>query len=167
MNELITRGGMRVRLREMRADDAALHDEFIAALDPQDLRFRFGNRIVEAPRSRLHRMTAVDHDREITIVAVTKTAAGACAIVGEVRLHDDADGGRAEFAIAVRSGLQRQGLGRVLLEKGIALCRERKLRLLYGLVDRSNTAMIALARRLGFDVDEVPAGATVVVTLEL
>jgi len=39
--------------------------------------------------------------------------------------------------------------------------------LLYGLVDRSNTAMIALARRMGFDVDEVPAGATVVVTLEL
>ena len=134
---------------------------------PQDLRFRFGNRIVEAPRSRLRRVTAVDHDREITIVAVTKTAAKTCAILGEIRLHDDVDGTRAEFAIAVRSDLQRQGLGRALLEKGIALCRERKLRLLYGLVDRSNTAMIALARRMGFDVDEVPAGATVVVTLAL
>jgi len=41
------------------------------------------------------------------------------------------------------------------------------VRLLYGLVDPSNTGMIALARRLGFDVDEVPGGATVVVSLAL
>jgi L-amino acid N-acyltransferase YncA len=61
----------------------------------------------------------------------------------------------------------RSRLGRALLEKAIAVCRERDLRLLYGLVDRSNAAMIALARRLGFEVDEVPAGTTVVVTREL
>lgn len=166
MDELITRDGMRVVLREMRADDVALHDEFIAALDPQDLRFRFGNRIVEVPPSRLHRITAVDHENEVTIVATTKAATGACRIVGEVRLQEDVDGRRAEFAIAVRSDLQRQGLGRALLEKAIALGRERNL-LLYGLVDRSNTAMIALARRLRFDVDEAPVGATVVVTRDL
>jgi acetyltransferase len=167
MDELITRDGMRVVLREMRADDIAMHDAFIAALDPLDLRFRFGRRIVEVPRSRLHRMTAVDHEREGTIVATAKTAAGACQIVGEIRLQDDVDGTRAEFAIAVRSDHKRQGLGRALLEKAIAVCRERDLRLLYGLVDRSNAAMIALARRLGFEVDEVPAGTTVVVTREL
>ena len=76
-------------------------------------------------------------------------------------------GSRTWTRACPRRPSQRQGLGRALLEKGIALCRERKLRLLYGLVDRSNTAMIALARRMGFDVYEVPAGATVVVTLEL
>jgi acetyltransferase len=167
MDELITPGGMRIVLRETRADDAPLHDAFIAALDPQDLRFRFGRRIVEVPRSRLHGMTAVDHEFETTIVATTEDAAGDAIIVGEVRLQDDPDGTRAEFAIAVRSSLQRRGLGRALLEKAIALCRQRKLRMLYGLVDRSNTAMIALARRVGFEVDDVPGGATAVVTLEL
>ena len=167
MDELITRNGMRVVLREIRADDAPLHDEFIARLDPKDLRFRFGSRIVEVPRSRVHSITAVDHESEITFVATTQSAKGTCSIVGEVRVQEDVDGARAEFAIAVRSDLQGQGLGRALLEKAIAVCRERHLRLLYGLVDPSNAAMIALARRLGFDVDEVPAGATVVVTREL
>ena len=44
------------------------------------------------------------------------------------------------------------------------VCRERDLRLLYGLVDRSNAAMIALAERLGFAVEGAPGGTTVVVT---
>jgi acetyltransferase len=167
MDELITREGLRVVLREIRAGDVALHEEFIAALDPEDLRFRFGNRIVEAPHSRLRRMMAVDHDNELTVVAVVEAATGVSEIVGEIRLQEDVDGATAEFAIAVRTSLQRQGLGRALLEKAVEICRERKLRLLYGLVDRSNTAMIELARRLRFEVDEVPAGATVVVTRDL
>jgi acetyltransferase len=166
MDELITREGLRVVLRGIRAGDVALHEEFIAALDPEDLRFRFGNRIVEAPPSRLRRMTAVD-DNELTVVAVMEAATGASEIVGEIRLQEDVDGATAEFAIAVRTSLQRQGLGRALLEKAVEICRERNLRLLYGLVDRSNTAMIELARRLRFEVDEVPAGATVVVTRDL
>jgi acetyltransferase len=161
--ELVTRDGMRVVLREMRPDDAALHDEFIAALDPQDLRFRFGSRVVEEPQGG-HRVIAVDRESDVTIVAMTESAGGKSRIGGELRLHEDADGTRAEFAIAVRTDLQRQGLGRALLEKGIVICRERNLRLLYGLVDRSNSSMIALAQRLGFSVDAAPGGATVVVT---
>jgi hypothetical protein len=39
--------------------------------------------------------------------------------------------------------------------------------MLYGLVDPANAGMIALAQRLGFDIDHVPGGATVVVSLEL
>jgi acetyltransferase len=151
----------------MRAGDAAMHDDFIARLSPDDLRFRFGNRIVEVRQGALHGIAKVDREREITFVAITPTAIGTCDIVGEVRLQEGPDGERAEFAIAVRSDIQRQGLGRALLEKAIAVCRGRHVRLLYGLVDRSNTSMIALAQRLGFDIDEVPTGATVVASMEL
>jgi len=42
MDELINLDGMDVLLRPMRADDAPLHQEFIARLKPDDLRFRFG-----------------------------------------------------------------------------------------------------------------------------
>ena len=151
----------------MQPDDAALHREFIAGLKPDDLRFRFGSRISGLPHAKLHGVTRVDHERETTFVATMKATSGTCKIVGEVRVQEDLEGGRAEFAIAVLSDLQRQGLGRMLLEKAIAFCRKRHIRLLYGLVDPSNASMIALARKLGFDIDDVPAGATTGVSLEL
>ncbi|HKU85507.1 MAG TPA: GNAT family N-acetyltransferase, partial [Casimicrobiaceae bacterium] len=127
--------GMRVTLRPMRADDADLHRAFIAALAPDDLRFRFGSRIGEAPRSERRRMTEVDDERETTFVATMQRDDGACEIVGEIRAHEDAGGARVEFAIAVRSDVQRHGLGRALLEKLVDFCRQRGIRLLYGLVD--------------------------------
>lgn len=167
MDDLINLDGMHVVVRHMRANDAPLHQEFIARLKPDHLRFRFGSRVDEVPHSKLHSMTRVDHEREATFVATMPTTNGNCKIIGEVRVQDDVDGAHAEFAIAVRSDLQRRGLGRILLEKAIAFCRERHVQLLYGLVDPSNAGMIALARRLGFDVDEGPAGAMVVVSLEL
>lgn len=159
--------GMRVTLRPMQADDAALHSAFIAGLEPDDLRFLFGSRIGDVPRSERHHVTGVAHERETTFVATMQRDDGACEIVGEIRAQEDADGTRAEFAIAVRSDRQRRGLGRALLEEIVRFCRQRGIRMLYGLVDPANAAMIALAQRLGFDVDHVPGGATVVVSLEL
>ena len=70
-------------------------------------------------------------------------------------------------AIAVRSDAQGLGLGRTLLERAITDCRARGLRVLYGLVDPANRGMLALAGRLGFDIDHVPGGSTVVVTRQL
>jgi len=124
MDELINLDGMDVLLRPMWTDDAPLHQEFIARLKPDDLRFRFGSRVNEVPHSQVHRMTRVHHEREATFVAIMRAATGSCKIAGEVRVHEDIDGARAEFAIAVRSDLQRQRLGRILLQKAIAFCRE-------------------------------------------
>ena len=160
-------GGRRVILRPMRADDAAMHEEFIARLALDDLRFRFGNRVDDLPHPERYAITTVDPEREITFVALAEATNGASEIVGEIRTREDADGARAEFAIAVRSDLQGLSLGRALLEKVIAFCRTRHVRLLYGLVDPSNTSMLALARRLSFDIDHVPGGSTSVVSLEL
>jgi len=157
---------MHITVRQMQPDDAAMHREFIAGLDPGDLRFRFGSRIDEVPPTKLGSVTKVDEEREMTFVAIAKAEGEDPEIVGEIRVQDDTDAPRSEFAIAVRSDRQRRGLGRRLLESAIAFCRARGVRLLYGLVDPSNAAMIGLARRLGFDVDD-KTGAKVVVSLEL
>ncbi len=157
---------MDATVRQMRAGDAAMHREFIAGLDPGDLRFRFGSRIDEVPPARLGSVTKVDQEREATFVAIARTAVGDPEIVGEIRVQDDTGAPTSEFAIAVRSDRQRRGLGRVLLESAIAFCRARGVRMLYGLVEPSNAAMIGLARRLGFDVDD-KTGSKVVVSLEL
>ena len=166
MEHPINLGGMPVMIRPMTARDAAMHGEFIAALEPDDLRFRFGDRVDRAPYAERYDITKVDHESETTFVAMARTVSGRCEIVGEARLLPDEYDARAEFAIAVRSDFQRQGLGRALLEKLIGFCRTRQMRLLYGLVDPSNIGMLGLARRLGFDVDHRPGEATVVVSIE-
>lgn len=156
-----------VTLRPLRAEDAVEHDKFIARLDPGDARLRFGRDIAEVPRSELDRLTRIDGEREKAFVATLPRADGRWEIVGEVRAREDSYGARSEFAIVVRSDLQGLGLGRALLEMVIAFCRARGGRLLYGLVAASNTPMLGLARRLGFEVDHVPGGRTVVVSLDL
>jgi acetyltransferase len=76
-------------------------------------------------------------------------------------------GASAEFAIVVRSDLQGLGLGRTLLEGLIEACQARGVERLYGLVAPSNSGMLALARSMGFDVEHVPGGTAVVVSLDL
>ena len=167
LEERIELAGTQVTLRPIRASDVDMHDAFIARLDPQDLRFRFGGGIRDLPSSDGNRVTGAGDDRETIVVATVQRDAAACEIIGEVRARHDAHGERSEFAIVVRSDLQKLGLGRLLLDRIIRFCRERGVRMLYGLVAPSNIAMLALARRLGFDVDHVPGGTTAVVTLEL
>ena len=158
---------MRVTLRPLRREDAAAHRAFIAGLGSEDLRFRFGDRVRAMSQAELARIARVDPERERTIVATLASDDADVAIVGEVRILDDPDGASAEFAIAVRSDAQGLGLGRTLLERAITDCRARGLRVLYGLVDPANRGMLALAGRLGFDIDHVPGGSTVVVTRQL
>ena len=67
-----------------------------------------------------------------------------------VRAVADPDNKQAEFAIIVRSDVKSQGLGRALLEKMIRYCRSRGTGELMGQVLTENTAMLSLARKLGF-----------------
>ncbi len=66
----------------------------------------------------------------------------------------------------VRSDLKGQGLGTLLMRKLIACCRERCTRRLCGSVMSDNTAMLQLARSLGFRVSG-REGNIEEVTLEL
>jgi acetyltransferase len=160
-------GGTRLLLRAMRADDSADYDAFIARLDLDDLRFRFGKQADQVSRSELARLSRIDWGRDMALIAVMQRGERSWEIVGDARARADPFGARSEFAIVVRSDLQRLGLGRLLLEKVIRCCRARNVRLLYGLVGPSNAGMLGLARRLGFEVDHVPRGTIAVVSLEL
>ncbi len=167
LEEVIELAGRRVTLRPIRGEDEVQHDEFLARVDPNDLRFRFGREMGGVPRSELARMTEIDYEREMAFIATVPRAEGGWETLGEVRALADPYGARSEFAIVVRTDLQRMGLGRVLLEKLIGYCRARDVQLLYGLVAPSNTGMLGLARELGFEVEHVPGGRTVVVSLDL
>jgi acetyltransferase len=63
---------------------------------------------------------------------------------------------------------QGRGIGRRLLEKLIAVARNRGIGRIYGDVLATNAGMLALARQLGFNLSRVPDDPTLTrIALEL
>ena len=139
-------------LRPIRPEDEGQHRAFLERIAPEDLRLRifYTRRSIE--RSELARLTQIDYEREMAIVATAPAASGAEETLAVARATCDPDNESAEFGVLVRSDLKGHGLGRRVMAKLIAHLRERGTRELVGTVMAENTGMLALARRLGFEV---------------
>ena len=113
----------------------------------------------ELQPSQLARLTQIDYDREIALIATRSNQSGVAETLGVVRAVGDPDNEQAEFAITIRSDLKGQGLGTLLMTKLIADCRRRKTQELIGYVLTENLAMRALARKFGFENKSVEGEA--------
>jgi acetyltransferase len=156
--------GLKVVLRPIRPEDAASYAELIARTGADDLRMRFFTLVRRLPAKDLARYTQIDYDREMAFVAAED---GSRDILGEVRLFTYPDAATAEFALLVRTDLQRRGLGRALLLKAIDYCRARGSDTLIGQIRTDNEAMLALARRCGMEVETAPGASLAVAHLDL
>ena len=165
LEQVLHAGDRRMLLRPIRPEDEPQHKAFLDALSPQDVRFRFFGQVREFPHSQLARFTQIDYDREMAFI-LTETTPDGPRTLGVVRTVSDPDGQCAEFAIVIDASLKGQGLGRTLLEKMIAYCRERGVGQLVGEVLAENEAMLGLAKRLGFRQKRIEGGV-VAVTLTL
>ncbi len=144
--------GVRLTVRPIRPEDEAAHRAFVEAMTPDDLRLRFFGAVGSFDHSQLARMTQIDYDREMALIAVVADADGSTRTLGVVRAVADPDNETAEFAVAIRSDQKGHGLGRLLMQKIVAYARARGTHWLVGEALRENTAMIALARTCGFTV---------------
>ncbi len=77
-------------------------------------------------------------------------------MMGAVRLHADADMESGEYAILLRSDLKGIGLGWRLMQLMIEWAKAEGLDHVEGQVLRENRTMLAMCRRLGFDVKVDP-----------
>lgn len=68
---------------------------------------------------------------------------------------------RAEFAILIGDAWQQRGIGTLLLETLLRHARSAGLARLHGITYSTNKAMIDLARKLGFELINVPSDASV------
>jgi acetyltransferase len=92
----------------------------------------------------------LDYAREMALVAERKNADGKPELVGVSRYYMNPQTRSAEFAIVVSDAYQSQGLGQHLMERLVAVARERGVRQLTGAVLRENQRMIGLTKELGF-----------------
>ena len=148
--ESVDWAGRTLTLRPIRPEDEAHHLEFLTSLDPADVRLRvfYSRRSIE--RSELARLTQIDYEREMAIVAVAPGPDGLDQTLGVARAVADPDNTNAEFGIIIRSDLKGSGLGTLLMRKLIRTMREHGTTRLVATVLKDNQRMLALAQSMGF-----------------
>jgi len=154
--ETIDWHGERIVVRPIRPEDEQQHREFVSRLGAEDLRLRFFYSRRELPRSELARLTQIDYDREMALIAVRPSERGPEETLGVVRAVADPDNVEAEFAVIVRSDLKGRGLGHLLLARMVEHLTRRGTVRVVGHVLRENLAMRQLGESLGFATEATP-----------
>jgi len=164
--------GTTVTIRPIRPSDLALEQAFVDGLSQRTAYQRLLSARRVSPEE-VRRFTDIDPEREFALIATIgardaqREAADAERQVGVARYVNQASDS-AEFAIVLSDDWQRRGLGRRLLGNLIDTAKKRGVRRLFGATLSENTAMIRLARSLGFTTAVEPDDATVTnLTLEL
>jgi GNAT superfamily N-acetyltransferase len=142
------RSGERYLCRPVRPPDEPALLHLLEHLPAEDVRLRFFHAIRHFTHAMAARMTQIDYDRELTLIALRESAPEQMAAIGTLLI--DPDNARAEFAVLVAHSLARAGVGRHLLAALIEHARMRGVGVVYGDVLRDNAGMRGLARALGF-----------------
>ena len=150
------RDGTVLRVRPVRPEDEPLLLDLAAHMSPEDLRLRFFTPVHGLTHAVAVRLSQLDYDREMALLAKHDGAA-----VGVAHFFADPDNRRAEYAIAVRSDWKGRGVGYLLMQSLIATAGNRGIGELFGEVLRENQPMLRMCRELGFTTAPDPLDAAV------
>jgi acetyltransferase len=150
-HDITTRAGRRFCVRPIRPEDEPLVLDMLRQSSMDDIRLRFFGPMKEISHTFIARLTQIDYDREMALVA-TDPPGGDRVIYGVARIVADPDGERAEYAVMVRSDMKGQGLGYQLMNEILNYARSRGIRHVHGDVLRENRTMLAMAEELGFRI---------------
>jgi acetyltransferase len=156
VSEWRMKDGTSVTLRPIRPEDEPLMAKFHEVLSDQTVYQRYLHALKLSQRvahERLSRLSFIDYDREMAIVAERREpgAAGPALIaVGRlIKLHARDE---AEFALVVADRYQGQGLGEQLLRRLLQFARGEGIRRVVADVLLANTAMQRVCQRVGLQV---------------
>jgi acetyltransferase len=141
--------GTDITFRPIRPEDAEIEQAFVRGLSPEAKFFRFMNAIQELSPDMLIRLTQLDYDRELALIATVELD-GKEAELGVARYFTNPDGQTAEFALVIADGWQQRGLGTRLMTCLIDAAREKGFSELRGEVLANNVKMLGLMKKLGF-----------------
>ena len=145
-----TRSGRLFRVRPIRPEDEPLIIDMLERSAMEDIRLRFFAPMKQMSHAFIARLTQIDYDREMALVATD--ASDKPDILGVARIVADPDNENAEYAVMVRSDLKGQGLGYQLMTDILDYARLRGIRHVFGDVLRENTTMLGMAKDLGFRI---------------
>ena len=142
--------GRDVVIRPIRPEDATMERAFVDGLSPESRYNRFMYRMEKLTPKMLARFTQIDYDREMALIVVSDERGKESRILAVARYVANPDGQSCEFALTVADDMQRQGVGRQLMQSLMNAARDRGLELMEGDVLTSNRKMLKLCQGLGF-----------------
>jgi acetyltransferase len=149
--EATLRDGTPVFIRPIRPEDEAALIRTHEQLTPEDVHMRFFHYMKAMSHETAARLTQIDYNREMALIAVPQDAPEE--IWGVVRIAADPDNACAEYAIAVRSELKGRGVGYLLMQRILEYARERGIGTVWGDVLSENERMLQINQELGFDLE--------------
>jgi acetyltransferase len=167
-HDVALESGLRCFIRPIRPEDEPRLVDMVNRSTEEDKRLRFLGHLRGFPHPMAARLSQIDYDREMALVALLPNrAAGAGEMIGVARLVADPDNDAAEFAVMVRSDMKGRGLGFRLMTELVDHARRRGLRRLFGTVLKENQTMLTMAAELGFTTMPVDDPDLVNVAIDL
>jgi acetyltransferase len=158
MTRQTTKDGQAVIIRPIRPEDEPLMVRFHSNLSERSVYYRYFTPLRLEQRTaheRLTRICFIDYDREMALVAEHKSEpASLREIVGVGRLIKMHGRNEAEFAIVVSDPWQGRGLGTELLKLLVQIGRDEKIQRIVGHILPDNREMLAVCRKVGFEVQQ-------------
>ena len=155
-SHMVSVDGRRIFIRPVKPEDAPLFTALFKVLSPTTIYYRFFGLLKELKPEMLARFTQIDYDREIALVAIDEDSE-TDRMLGVARIIGDPDGKTGEFAVLVGDAWQGKGIGSNLLEKCLSIAEKRGFKTVHGIVLKENKNMLALGKKLGFEIKRDPA----------
>ncbi|WP_116301938.1 bifunctional acetate--CoA ligase family protein/GNAT family N-acetyltransferase [Alkalilimnicola ehrlichii] len=143
--------GTQITVRPIRPEDAEAEQAFVHNLSQESKYFRFMETLNQLTPQMLVRLTQIDYDREMALVALHEEL-GREEQIGVARYTLNPDGESCEFALAIADAWQHRGVGRKLMEKLMETAADRGIQRIEGDVLSHNRKMLKLMQRLNFDI---------------
>jgi len=147
--------GTPVIIRPIRPEDATMEQDFVRQLSPESKYFRFMGTLRELNQPLLARLTQIDYDREMALIAVLQKN-GQEVEIGVCRYVTLPNAETCEFAIVIADEWSGKGLGKKLMELLITTARAKGLKVMRGDFLVNNMRMIHFAENLGFVIHGHP-----------
>ena len=151
-----TAGGQRLILRDIRAEDQPALTRGFMRLSADEIRMRFMFPLKQLTHELAAKLTQLDYRREIALALCAPDAPGHAELFGVVRASLDVYKKRAEFAIVIPRALSGQGFGKRMLQKLMSRCKALGMLEIWGDVLIENEPMLALVRKLDFEIEAHP-----------
>jgi acetyltransferase len=145
------RGGQALSIRPIRPEDAALELAFVDRMSERSRYMRFFSAGRGLTPAMLARLTQVDYDRELALIALSEAEDRTEQIVGVARFASNPDGESCEFAVAIDDNWNGRGVATILMQRLMEAAREAGYLRMTGNVLPDNDSMLKLAARLNFE----------------
>jgi acetyltransferase len=141
--------------------------ELLASCSEETIRFRFRYLFKNTTHEMATRFCFIDYDRELAIVAEIEDDDETRKLIGVGRLVADADHNEAEYAILIGDPWQGLGMGSMLTDYCLEVCRRWGIHRVVAETAPENRRMLEIFRRRRFALDETTYDDVVVAQLDL